>query len=112
MARASSLSPDDLEYVLNAFPLFSHKHPDFFACLRQCLEELSQPEGVDGLPVRTNGWYNAPADSDVIGELLVFGCTCLEFWVQLLQAAIIVRGPQVAPGSGPEWWQGPLWRLS
>lgn len=48
VARASSLSPDDLEYVLNAFPLFSHKHPDFFAYLRQCLEELSQPEGVDG----------------------------------------------------------------
>jgi len=37
VARASSLSPDDLEYVLNAFPLFSHKHPDLFACLRQCL---------------------------------------------------------------------------
>jgi hypothetical protein len=78
VARASSLSPDDLEYALNAFPLFSRKHPDFFAYLHQCLEELSQPEGVDGLPVRTNGWYTAPADSDAIGELLIFGCTCLD----------------------------------
>jgi len=35
-----------------------------------------------------------------------------QFKTHLAQADMVVRGPQVAPGSGPEWWQGPLWRLS
>ncbi len=78
MTEAHALGLDDFDRILNAIPVFARNYPDFFACLHQCLEELSQPEGVDGLPVRTNGWYNAPADADVIGELLILSCTCLD----------------------------------
>lgn len=39
VAETYGLNAADLDHILSAFPVFARKHPDFFAYLRQRLEE-------------------------------------------------------------------------
>jgi hypothetical protein len=78
VAETYGPGPGDFEQILGTFPVFTCKGPGFFAHLCQCLEASSRPKGVDERDVRTNGWYIAPAEADVIGELRTVSYTCLD----------------------------------
>lgn len=39
VAEAYSLSPDDLDYILNEFPVFARKRPDFFSYLKAQIQD-------------------------------------------------------------------------
>src|SRR5262249_2377768 len=41
IAEAYSLSPDDLDYILNEFPVFARKRPDFFSYLKVRIQDWS-----------------------------------------------------------------------
>jgi hypothetical protein len=45
VAEAYGLTPDDLEYVLSTFSVFTRKRPEFFTCLLKRIAEWEE-EGV------------------------------------------------------------------